>query len=297
MLGGGVGRRQGIDHLHRAIAADSNFAAAYARLTWMYLNQTGTTPGDYREWWDRAEQVALRAVAMDDSLAEAHAALGWARYASYSNTAAEAELKRALALDPNVYRGYEGLARVYMMTGRPVEQLELARLGVAIDPLSLQAIRELALALNMNSRCDETLALLAPLKSLSPPVGIAGLIRGLCYAKQEMWPQAITELRWATETTEARASLAFLGYALARAGQRDEAMSILSDLLAGRKYSHGAFGIAVVYTGLGDYDQAFAWLDRAVEEGSVRVYIMDPVFEDLHRDPRFDRFRRRISLQ
>jgi TolB-like protein/DNA-binding SARP family transcriptional activator len=297
MLGGGVGRRQGIDHLHRAIAADSNFAAAYARLTWMYLNQPGTTPGDYREWWDRAEQVALRAVAMDDSLAEAHAALGWARYANYENTAAEAELKRAIALDPNVYRGYEGLARVYMMTGRPVEQLEMAQLGVEIDPLSIQAIRELALALNMNGRCDETLELLRPLKSLGRPAGVAGVIMGLCYAKKEMWPEAIDEFRWVTEETDARAALAFLGYSLARAGRREEAMNILSDLLAERRYSHGTFGIAVVYTGLGDYDQAFAWLDRAVEEGSLRVYIMDPVFEDLHRDPRFDGFRRRLGLQ
>jgi TPR repeat protein len=54
-------------------------------------------------------------------------------------------------------------------------------------------------------------------------------------------------------------------------------------------YSHGAFGIALLYTGLRDYDQAFAWLEKAMKEGSLRVYIMDPLFEDLHRDPRFGR--------
>ena len=72
-------------------------------------------------------------------------------------------------------------------------------------------------------------------------------------------------------------------------GGREEAQGILADLLAGRKYSHGAFGIAVVYTGLGDYDQALVWLQKSVEEGSVRVYVMDPLFDDLHRDPRFAR--------
>jgi TPR repeat protein len=91
------------------------------------------------------------------------------------------------------------------------------------------------------------------------------------------------------ETSDARTALAFLGYALARGGRRADAHGILADLLAGRKHSHGAFGIALVYAGLRDYDRAFAWLEKAMEEGSWRPYIMDPLFEDLHRDPRFDR--------
>ncbi len=188
-----------------------------------------------------------------------------------------------------MYRGYEGLARVYMLTGRPTEQLAAARRGLDIDPYSHSAVREVALALNMNGRCDETLELLRPLKDLDPPAGVAGVIRGQCYARKQMWPEAIAEFRWAMEQTEARAALGFLGYALARGGRRDEALGILSDLLAGRKHSHGAFGIAVVYTGLRDYDQAFAWLEKAIEDGSWRVYIVDPLFEDLHRDPRFER--------
>jgi hypothetical protein len=147
----------------------------------------------------------------------------------------------------------------------------------------------MALALNMNGRCDETLDLLRPLKDLNPPARVAGVIRGQCYARKQMWPEAIAELRWTMETTDARAALAFLGYALARGGQRAEARGILADLLAGRKHSHGAFGIAVVYAGLREYNQAFTWLEKAVEEGSWRTYIMDPLFEDLHRDPRFDR--------
>jgi tetratricopeptide (TPR) repeat protein len=171
-----------------------------------------------------------------------------------------------------------------------------AQLAIETDPFSHSAIREMALALNMNDRCDETLELLRPLKTLSPPASIAGMIGGACYARKRMWPEAVAEFRWASETG-AKAALAFLGYALARAGQRDEAVRILSDLVTGREDSHGAFGIAVVYAGLQDYDQSFAWLDKAADENSVRVYIMDPMFDDLHRDPRFDRFKRRMGLQ
>jgi serine/threonine-protein kinase len=284
-----AGRRQGMEYFARALAADSSFAAAYAGLTWLYLMEAGSSPGDYRQWEDRAMAVAQKAVALDTSLAEAYSALGWAQMRGSDWTPAETALARATALDPAVYRGHEGLARVYLYTRRPVEQMAAARRGLEVDPFSVQATREMALALSMNGRCDEALELLRPLKALTPPAGVAGVVRGQCYARKRMWPEAIAELRWAMETTSARTALALLGYALARGGRSDEARQILGDLVAGRKHSHGAFGIAVVYTGLREYDQAFAWLEKAVEEGSVRVYIMDPLFEDLHRDPRFDR--------
>ncbi len=280
-----------VEDFQKAIAADSNFAPAYARMAWACLYRAGTVPGDHAVWHARAEQAALRAVALDDALAEAHSALGWVRYAKDGEWgAAEAELKRAVAIDPAVHRGYEGLAKLYLLTGRPAEQLAAARRGLDVDPYSVQAIREMALALNVNDRCDETLELLRPLKGLSPPPSVAGVIMGLCYARKQRWPDAIAEFRWAMDNG-GRMGLGLLGYALARGGRPEEARSILADLLAGRKHSHGAFGIALVYTGLRDYDQAFVSLYHAAEESSTRPYIMDPVFEDLHRDPRWDRAR------
>ena len=84
---------------------------------------------------------------------------------------------------------------------------------------------------------------------------------------------------------------------MARAGRSDEAQAILSELLAGASESHGAFGVATVYAGLGDYDQAFSWLERAVEEGSVNNYIVHPIFADLHRDPRFRRVERELGIR
>ncbi len=72
---------------------------------------------------------------------------------------------------------------------------------------------------------------------------------------------------------------------------------MLSDLVAGRTSSNGAYGVAVVYAGLRDYDQAFAWLNKSVDENSIRGYIMDPMFADLHRDPRFKQLRLRMGIQ
>jgi serine/threonine-protein kinase len=283
------GRREGMDYLQRAIAIDSNFAAAHAVLVWMYLNEAGSSPGDHLAWIRRAEATALKAIALDNTLADAYSALGWSRLL-LDLPAAEVALERAVAIDPAAHRGYEGLARLYMLTRRPAEQLAAAQRGLALDPYSVAAIREMALALSTNGRCDEALTLLRPLKELKPPAVVAGVIRGQCFARKQMWPEAIAELRWATKEG-ARAALGLQGYVLARSGRTAEAQAILSDLLTGRKQSHGAFGIALVYAGLRDYDHAFAWLEKASQEGSIRVYIMDPLFEDLQRDPRFARLK------
>ena len=277
-----------IEDFRRAIAADSNFAAAYAGLAWLYLYEAGREGGaGHRVWYDSAESVSRRAVAIDSTVADAHSALGWAQMANRDLAGAEATLQRAIAIDRGANRAFEGLARVYMQLGRPAAQLAAARQGLAIDPYSTQAIREMALALNMNHRCPETLELLQPLKKLSPPAGVAGIIRGQCLARMERWPEAIAEFRWTMEHSDARTALSFLGYALARGGQAVEAEAILADLLAERKNSHGAFGVAVVYTGLRNYDRAFEWLAKSVADLSFRDYIFDPLFEDLHRDPRF----------
>jgi TolB-like protein len=292
------GPRRALEYFDRAIAADSNFAAAYAGQVRMYLQiGNATKVRDRRVWLARAEKSALKAVALDDSLAEGHAAVGWARLAAHDYSRSESEFKKAIALNSSAPRVHEGFARLYMMTARPSEQLAEARLAMESDPFSHSAIREMALALNMNGRCDEALELLRPLKSLTPPAGVAGIISGQCYESKQMWPEAIAEYRWAIENAPAASGPAFLGHALARAGSEEEARRILSDLLAGRNDSHGAFGIGVVYAGLREYDHAFAWLNKAADEMSITAYIVEPMFDDLHRDPRYTALRQRMRLQ
>ncbi len=287
------GRRVGAMHFQRAIAEDSTYAAAWAGLVRMYLPQASRGRPEDAGWLALAEQAARKAVALDDSLAEARSALGWIALVKKEFPAARAEFERAIALDPNVPRGYEGLARLYMWTGPPTEQLAAARHGVENDPYSHSAIRELGLALMMNGQCDEAIERLRPLKSLKPVAGVTGVVAGQCYASQGMWPEAIAEFRWALELSEAEWASALLGYSLARVGRTDEARLILAELLTGRVNSHGANGIAVVYAGLGDHDQAFAWLDKAADQ--LSHYLMGPMFSDLHRDPRFSVILKRIG--
>jgi tetratricopeptide (TPR) repeat protein len=102
-----------------------------------------------------------------------------------------------------------------------------------------------------------------------------------------MWPEAIAEFEWTLKTGKSSVAPAFLAYSLARAGRTAEAKKILAEMLANRTYSRGGFGIGVVYAGLGDYDRAFEWLEKGIGEAQSTQYILDPMFEDLQKDPRF----------
>jgi len=289
-----AGRRRGIQYFQRAIAIDSTYAAAYAGLARMYIGMAAS--GRPREWFAQAEIAARKAVALDGSLGQAHQALGWVHVVNKDWRSAEAELRYALTLDPQLSFTREGLAHVYLWTGKPDRQLEEARLALENDPYSHTAIREYARALLANGRCDEALMQIRALKELSPPSAVAGVIAGQCHLVSGSWEDAITEFRWADQHS-AQVAPALLSYALARAGRRDEARAILADLLSGRTRSHGAFGVAIAYAGLGDLDQAFAWLGRAVDEGTLTRDLMLPVFAELHRDPRFEDVRRRLNLE
>jgi tetratricopeptide (TPR) repeat protein len=288
------GNMKGIDYFNRAIALDSNYAAAYAGLTRMYL-QVGSRSREHSEFLARAVAAAVRAVSLDSTSGEAYVALGWAQLASGKNLDAELAFKRAVDLDPHSPRLHEGLARVYLNLGRREAELVEAQRGFADDPFSHSAIRELAMALNSNGRCNESLKLLAPLKALTPPAAVSGIIAGMCYVQKAMWPEAIKEFQW-SEKFGASAAPAFLGYSYARSGNIPQARKILADLIAQKKYSRGAFGVAIIYIGLRDYDQAFVWLDKAADEHEIGAYIMDPMFSDLHRDPRFAPLMQRVVI-
>lgn len=159
-------------------------------------------------------------------------------------------------------------------------------------------MREMALALSMSGRCDEAIELLRPLKALTPPAAVGAVITGQCYAAKGDWPAAIAEFGWAVDWNRAQEAPSFLAYALARGGQRTEAERILTGLLAGRQQSLGPFGIAVANAGLGDFDAAFTWLDKAIDQSRklLRPYLFGPMFEELRRDPRFAKVRKRMGI-
>jgi TolB-like protein/DNA-binding SARP family transcriptional activator len=287
--------RVGLEYFRRAIALDSTYAAAYAGLARMYLrlrtDESAARPA--REFHALGRQAALKAVELDDSLAEAHAVVGMTRMNEYDIAGAEVELKRAVMIDPGNSRTREWLAFVYHWRGRPADALAEVNRAVENDPLSPSAHAEVAYALCANHQPAQGLARLKRVEQVQPPLLRVPLYVGLCHGINADWPAAIAALA----QSRGRLTRGVLGHALARAGRREEALTILADLTKEwQRANRGAFEIALVQGGLGKHDAAVEWLERAMEDRSlpVQAHFVLHLLPDLAQDPRL---RRRLRLQ
>jgi len=291
--------RMALQYFSQAIALDSTYAAAYAGFSRVHtrLSYSGNAAMSRRDHMALAQQAALKAVALDDSLGEAHAALSQVRRQNLDLASAEAELKRAVALEPRNARFHLWLAQLNVWMDRPADALAEAHRAAALDPLSPVATAELARALLANGRSDEALAQLAKLRGVQPALLRGRDIAAQCYAFKGMWPEAIAEAQQNVLVGGLPAQ-GLLGYMLARAGRTDDARRILTPLLEpARRVGSGEFQIATIYAGLGERDHAFAWLDKALEARSIMFDDLPVVLGALQPDPRVDAFRRRLGIQ
>jgi serine/threonine-protein kinase len=244
-----------------------------------------------------AEAAARRAIRLDSLLAEAHAALGHVLLFDYQFAEAESEFKRAVALDPSTPYVREFLVWLYIFTERPGDALKEAERAAADDPNSPTAIAEEARALLVNGRCNDAMPLLGRLMYLQPPPARVGAIAAQCYAQQASWQNAIEAVRPVAEQSPLQ-GYPWLAFMLARAGEVDRGRQLRDTLLAQWRHGNvGAYGVALSYAGLRDFGEAVAWLDRAIDDRSLRYNIMEPAFDDLRRDPRFDRVRQRLGIK
>jgi tetratricopeptide (TPR) repeat protein len=237
-------------------------------------------------------------VALDDSLPEAHYALGRVLEAKLDLQSAEREIRRAIALDPTRATYYKSLASVLDWTGRPEpdERLAQARRVLETDPLNPYSLVTLAEAFNASGRYSEALAQLDRVSAIQPPLRIAISVTAQIYARQQRFPEAIAILRPQAEAGDPMLR-GILGYVLARAEKRDEANRLLVDLLSRwERTGNGAFQVAMVHAGLGNSDQAFVWLDKSVDDRSITSMIRSLPFEHLHGDARFRQLEERLGL-
>jgi tetratricopeptide (TPR) repeat protein len=272
----------------------------------MYNVFAATAPvRDGERYHALAEAAGRKALALDDSLAEAHGTLAASRMRVFDFAAAEGHLTRAIALEPSFALAHQVMVTLQLWTSRPAQALAHAERALALDPLSPTAHAELARALLGNDRCDEALTELAKLAALRPPLMRVAPMTAQCYARKQMWPEAIAVLRAQTGRGD-RTALAQLGFILARAGQRDEALRIRATVLESwRRGDGGGFEVALVYAGLGDLDETVTWLERAITDGSLtglasnpaHLMIMGPLLEDVRRHPGFERVRGRLGVQ
>jgi serine/threonine-protein kinase len=251
-----------------------------------------------REFMPKAEAAARKALALDETLAEAHSSLAGVLYRYHWDwEGAEREFQRSLELDPNYAEGHRAYA-IYLLTVRRHEEaVAEARRALELSPLSPVINVELAAALVRVGRYDEAIQQAQRTLEIDPKFFRAYATLALAYEGQGDRSKAVAALEKAVPP-KGRTGNHWLGYMYAVTGRRAEALAVAARL---EKLSHERYvnpqSIAVVYLGLGDKDRAMAWLERAYEERSFEVlgFSGEP-FDELGDDPRFQDLLRRMRL-
>jgi TolB-like protein/DNA-binding winged helix-turn-helix (wHTH) protein/Tfp pilus assembly protein PilF len=243
-----------------------------------------------------AKNAALKALSIDDSSTEAHTALANIKFLyDWDFGGADREFQLALQLNPNFVQAHSAYAGFLNAMGKSEEAMTRIQRAVEIDPLSLGVITDVAWELYWARRYDEAIAQARKVVDINPNYYPAHVCLGLSYEQKHDFSSAISELSKATGFCRDKC-FGLIGQVSALSGDRSGAMRALEQLQK-RTYV-SPWLVAIVYTELGDKDQAFNWLERAYQgrEHDLAYSNVWPMFDSLRSDARFQDLERRIGL-
>jgi len=295
----GTDLRKAIDYFNQAIAKDPNYALAYVGLADSYLLLSSYAAVSPAESLPPARSALKKALELDDSLAEAHASFGLLTTLELDLHRALDELKRAVELKPNYATAHHWLALAHLTLAQFDSAISEAKRAIELDPLSLVINADTSWIYFSARRYDEAEAQVRKTLEIGPQFFLAHYYLGEVLQFKAHLSEAIAEFQKAFELNNDPYSLAMLGQAYARNGQRDEAQKILARLNEEAKSHYVApYALALVQIGLGDKDRAIEELDHAYREQETNYLFgikVDPMLDDLRGDPRFEALVRRVT--
>ncbi|HYO48187.1 MAG TPA: tetratricopeptide repeat protein [Gemmatimonadota bacterium] len=292
--------KKSIEHYERAIAADPEYALAWAGLADTYITMGAVFLGRPRDLYPRAREAARKALELDPQLAPAQASLAEVqlRY-EWDWDAAERGFRRALALDPNYADARYRYGNFLRDMGRFDEAIVEIRRAQGMDPHSLPISAAVAGVFYHAKRYDEAIEECRRALEQEPRFYNANFYLAVSYLEKGMPDEAVRHFERVRDLAGFRGAIAGLVIGYAAAGRTEEARVLLEDLRAMAEQGEAyAFLVATASLALGDRDEAFRWFDLAVEERpswftSLRV---EPRFAHLHEDPRFQRLLARVGF-
>ena len=295
------GTKKSIEYYQQAIETDPNYALAFAGLSDAYNAQGATGLAPPREVIPKANWAAEKAIALDDTLAEAHNALGANKLLfDWDWPTAERELRRAIELNPNFADAHDLYAYYLAATGRLNEAMSEMKRAQELAPLWAEFNLDLAFIFYFMRQYDVAIEQYWKANELDPNAPAVPFVIGQAYERKRMYREAIAECQKAISAHGREpAVVSALGYAYAMSGKKNEARGIANELT--ERWHQRYFPpveIALVYAGLGDNDQAFHWLDKAyTERDSQLIWVnVEPQFDPLRSDPRFASLIQRVGL-
>ncbi len=287
----------------RAIEKDPFSALAYSGLAdaYSFLGNQGFAPP--REVFPKAKAAALRAVELDEDLAEAHTALARVyRNYDWDWLRAEAEYRRAIELNPNTSSGnaYGSYANLLTLLGRHEEAIAMHQRARELDPVAV-GVGSSGFDFYFARRYDEAIEEIRKALELNPNDGEQHTFLGKAYLQKGARKEAIAELERGFQLLEeagVTGAGAELTYAYALSGQPAEASKVLAGLMGFKQPYFRPYRIALAYTGLGEKERAFVWLGRAYAERDPNLFFInaEPMLDPLRPDPRFQDLLRRMNF-
>jgi len=293
--------RKALSCFQQAVGLDPTYAQGYAGIADSYniLGYYNAQPPN--DAYPKAKAAALRAIELDKSLAEPHAALGVVkRDFEWDWSGAEDEFQRAIALNPGYVEAHHWRSTLLSMRGRHAEAVCEKQKALAMDPLSVVMRTDLGRMFYFSRHYDQAIAQYRSTLDMDPDFLFARLWLAQAYEQEQKFDAAITELQTATRIAPHNTyALARLGQGYAMTGMQGDARIVLKQLqeISGRAYV-SPFDVALVYIGLDKIDQALEWLQKALAARSLWLgYLkVEPQFDRLRADPRFQTLVRAVGL-
>jgi TolB-like protein/DNA-binding winged helix-turn-helix (wHTH) protein/Flp pilus assembly protein TadD len=285
-----------IEYFQQATEKDPNYAQAYTGLADSYVLMAGYSDVPPKEFMPKARAAALRAVELDDTLAEAHVSLAViAQDYDWDWPTVEKEYRRAIELNPNYPTAHQWYAESLALQGRFDEafvEIERAR---QLDPLSLIIGSDYAVILYFSRQYDRAIEQFRSVLDREPGFPRAHMV-AYAYVEKGMYAEALADIQnWRRLGAGPQSML--LAYVSGRAGQQVEAKQALRDLQLRPGEKSYAYSIAVAYLGIGDKEKAITWLQKSYTQRTITTALrVDPTFDPLRSDPRFQELLRGMRL-
>jgi Flp pilus assembly protein TadD len=247
-----------------------------------------------------ARAAAEKALALDSTLAVAHTSVGIVRLVyDWDWTGAEREFRRGLELQPGDANAHLWLGHLLVLSGRFDQGIVEIRKALELDPVNLWVSANLGWHLYFARRYDEAATHLENALRLEPNFYVFHVFLGLVREQRGDHAGAVSSLEKAVSLDVNNDDLSQLAYVYGRAGRRRDAERVIGQLLARAKQGFvPGSNLAIAYSGLGARDDAFRWLDRAIEDHSEFLIMLkvDPMFDPLRSDPRYEGVLQRVGL-
>src|SRR5215471_127192 len=288
-----------IQYFEQAMSKDPGYTAAHAGLADCLNSLTGLGIAPVNEGSDKAKRLAQKVLEIDNSSAEACTALALATVYEYDFATAERAFERAIQLNP-LYAPAHGIFGYYLgYMGRYEESYTEVRRALRLDPLSSFFNASLGVIYLFGRRYDQAVEQCQKTLELDPNSGTAWGFLGWAQSFKLRHEDAIASLRKACDLWPGSSPIAWLGVAYAAAGYRDEARKVLRQLeeLSKQRYVT-PYGRAQIYAALGETDETFKWLETAYQQRANWMVLLkvDPCFDNLRSDPRFQDLMRRMNF-